>query len=76
MREVKVERSGFVAGTILMDIIACKEVVVGKDGVLRLAMADGNPEVLFPVDHLGWSGICDTSLSQTNTPKYPLISTG
>lgn len=65
MREVKVERSGFVAGTILMDIIACKEVVVGKDGALRVLMADGNPKVLFPVDHLAGSGICDTWLSHS-----------
>ncbi|RDI80908.1 hypothetical protein Vi05172_g9091 [Venturia inaequalis] len=76
MREVEVERSGFAAGTILMDIIACEKVTVGKDGILRLAMDDGNPKVLFPVDHLGWFGLCDLSRSPTRTPQYPRVYTG
>ncbi|TLD34659.1 putative alpha-amylase a type-1 2 protein [Venturia nashicola] len=68
--EVKVERSGFAPGTILMDIVACKEVAVGQDGVLRVTMADGNPKVLFPVALLGSSGICASRSSQPLTPVF------
>lgn len=74
MREVNVQRSGYVAGTILIDIIACEEVAVGKDGALRVTMADGNPKVLLPIEHLGWSGICDSWLPNTSTSNYSRMS--
>lgn len=65
--KVKVEKSGFVPGTMLMDIIACKEVAVGTDGALNVAMSNGDPKVLFPVNQLGLSGICGPAPSETNT---------
>jgi alpha-amylase len=66
-----VTNTGFGAGTILMDVIACEKIVVGRDGGLSVEMADGNPKVFFPLDRLSQSRICDPWLSRTGRPRLP-----
>ncbi|QDS74424.1 hypothetical protein FKW77_006028 [Venturia effusa] len=74
LAKVTVEGSGFVAGTVLMDIVACQEVAVGKDGALQVTLTDGHPKVLFAIEQLARSGICDPWINRTSTPKYPKLS--
>lgn len=55
---VKVFNSGFAPGTVLLEVVACDEVVVGLDGVLNVELGQGNPRVFFPLNQLAGSDIC------------------
>jgi alpha-amylase len=59
----KVTDSGFAAGTILVEVIACEKTIIGHDGVLNAEMAGGNPKVFIALNQLLGSTICQPWLS-------------
>jgi alpha-amylase len=63
----KVANIGFAAGTTLMEVVACEQVVVGQDGVLTVDMSGGNPKVFFPLIKLSGSMICPSSPTKAAT---------
>jgi len=71
---VKIYNTGFGAGTKLMDVLACKQVVVGSGGFLSVEMIDESPKVFFPLRRLLWSGICDQWSSKTGKPRLPKLT--
>lgn len=68
---IKLDNTGFGSGTVLMDVVACEEVTVGRDGVLSITMTDGNPKVFYPVNQLSWSGICHSKPVKPKLTKLP-----
>lgn len=49
---------GYASGTQLMDVVACSTVTVGNAGDLKITLAGGAPQVLFPVAYLAGTGVC------------------
>lgn len=49
---------GYAQGTTLVEILSCSNVEVGNNGDLKIALAGGVPQVLFPQGKLSGSGLC------------------
>lgn len=63
----KITDSGYIAGTVLVEVVACEEIVVEKDGALDLDMSDGNPKVFVARSQLSGSEICQPCLGPSST---------
>ncbi|KAF2092385.1 alpha-amylase [Rhizodiscina lignyota] len=49
---------GYAEGTELVEVLSCETVTVGNAGDLRVALADGMPQVLYPSARSGGTGVC------------------
>ncbi|KAJ5799340.1 CAZyme family GH13 [Penicillium psychrosexuale] len=46
------------AGTVIMDVLNCKNYTVDNQGLLRVDMNKGEPRVFFPTQYMEGSGLC------------------
>ena len=51
------------AGTVIMDVLNCKNYTVDNQGLLRVNMDKGEPRVFFPTQYMEGSGLCGYSES-------------
>ncbi|KAF9249089.1 CAZyme family GH13 [Penicillium roqueforti] len=61
------------AGTVIMDVLNCKNYTVDNQGLLRVDMNKGEPRVFFPTQYMEGSGLC--GYSETNV-TLAMLETG
>lgn len=66
---VEIINTGFAAGTVLMDAVACATAVVGRDGILRVEILGGNPKVFVPFNQFAHSLVCQPCGFGPETPR-------
>lgn len=52
--------TGFTAGEVVIEVLACTSVTVDSSGNLAVAMSGGLPRVFYPLAQLTGSGICSS----------------
>lgn len=56
----------FLAGTVAIDILDCRNYTVNQRGELSVDMNKGEPRVLFPMDMMEGSGLCGYEYSNVS----------